>query len=216
MVRPPMTDEVPDPVGAAAPPVGPVDVAEQLREFLEHDYTSVVAAVGLISRDRAGAEDAVQDALVKLLTRPPAEPLRSVAAWVTVVASNEARSQLRRQGAEDRAVTRLGGRRDPGDPLPEAVIDLTLDNERVLAAMHELPLRQRQIAVLHYYLDTAVLDIASGLGVSEGTVKTQLHRARHTLAETLGTEGPDTPDADVTDLDLTDGSADGGREGGAS
>ena len=174
-----------------APDAPMPDIADQLRSFLEHEYTGVVAAVGLISRDRAGAEDAVQDALVKLLTRPPAEPVRSVAAWVTVVASNEARTQLRRQGAEERAVTRLGGRRDAGDPLPDAVVDATLDNERVLAAMQDLPLRQRQIAVLHYYLDTAVLDIASGLGVSEGTVKTQLHRARRTLAEVLGTNDPD-------------------------
>jgi RNA polymerase sigma-70 factor (ECF subfamily) len=41
---------------------------------------------------------------------------------------------------------------------------------------------------MHYYLDNSVLDIADGLGISEGTVKTQLHRARQALSALLGTD----------------------------
>jgi len=39
---------------------------------------------------------------------------------------------------------------------------------------------------MHYCLDASVATIASELGVSEGTVKTHLHRARVTLAPVLG------------------------------
>jgi len=51
-----------------------------------------------------------------------------------------------------------------------------------------LPRQQKQVCVLHYLLDHSVVSIAEALGVSEGTVKTQLHRARKSLAERLGTE----------------------------
>lgn len=38
---------------------------------------------------------------------------------------------------------------------------------------------------LHYLDDLSVDDIAAALDISAGTVKTSLHRARHTLALTL-------------------------------
>lgn len=158
-----------------------------LRAFAAHDYPAVVAAVALITGDRPAAEDAVADAMVRLLSRPPAEPLRSVAAWITVVASNGERSRLRRRDAEDRAYRRLG---DDGAAPDPAEIALAGDRA-VLDAVAALPLRQRQICILHYYLDRPVADVAAALGVSEGTVKTQLHRARAALAERLGEPAPE-------------------------
>jgi RNA polymerase sigma-70 factor, ECF subfamily len=49
-----------------------------------------------------------------------------------------------------------------------------------------LPRRQREVVVLHYFLDLAVDDIAAQLNVTSGTVKTSLHRARAALATVLG------------------------------
>ncbi len=160
-----------------------------LDEFVAQHYPAVVAAVALITGDRPSAEDAVQDALVTLLTRPPAEPLRSVAAWVTVVASNRARSAHRRRGAEGRALDRLGRRSGQpearlGDPRHVA------DSVDVTAAIGRLPEQQRQVCVLHYYLDASVAEIGGALGVTEGTVKTQLHRARRSLASALDEPEP--------------------------
>ena len=58
----------------------------------------------------------------------------------------------------------------------------------VLAAINTLPLQQKQVTVLHYLLDQSVETIAEGLGVSDGTVKTQLFRARKALAARLRKE----------------------------
>ena len=49
---------------------------------------------------------------------------------------------------------------------------------------------QRTAVLLHYYLDSPVADIADALGVTEGTVKTQLHRGRQALAAALGEVEP--------------------------
>jgi RNA polymerase sigma-70 factor (ECF subfamily) len=53
-------------------------------------------------------------------------------------------------------------------------------------ALARLSRRQREVTVLRYYLAMDVSEIAGVLGITEGTVKTQLFRARRALAEILG------------------------------
>jgi len=55
----------------------------------------------------------------------------------------------------------------------------------VLAAVRKLPPRQRATVVLNYFADLPEAEVAATLGVSVGTVKSQLAKARRTLAVTL-------------------------------
>jgi RNA polymerase sigma-70 factor (ECF subfamily) len=57
-----------------------------------------------------------------------------------------------------------------------------VDLQRAIAG---LPEGQRRAVVLHHLADLTVDDVAEVLGVSAGTVKTQLHRGRTRLAEVL-------------------------------
>ena len=54
--------------------------------------------------------------------------------------------------------------------------------ERAVAA---LPDGAREIVILHYIEGYACAEIAERLGIAEGTVKSQLHRARRLLKETM-------------------------------
>lgn len=157
-------------------------VRVDLDHFVAHEYPKVVAVVGLVTGNRQDAADAVQDALVGFLAAPPRHPVTNVAAWITVVASNRMRDQHRRKGAEQRALAKVGI--DP-DRTHDAVESLDVD---VVAALNSLPLQQRQVTALHYLMDQSVETIAEGLGVTTGTVKTQLHRARRTLSTRLRKE----------------------------
>lgn len=152
-----------------------------LADFAVSEYPKVVAAVRLITGDREGAEDAVQDALAHLWEKGGQWP-DNLAAWVTVAASNRSRSSGRRRGAESRALERLGTppeeETDPTESLGDAQI--------IDRALRTLPDRQRRIAVLYYLGDHQVREIAVALGVSDGTVKTQLSRARSALAAAIG------------------------------
>ena len=135
-------------------------------------------AVG--SRDLA--EDAVQDALVKVL-RDDHHP-DSMPAWITVVAINEARRVLRRRGAESRALERAPAI-EGSDPFHEVELGGALRRQ-----VADLPERQRDAILLHYYLDLSVDDTAAALGVGTGTIKTHLHRARQALADVMGEVDP--------------------------
>ncbi|HEX4057981.1 MAG TPA: RNA polymerase sigma factor [Galbitalea sp.] len=151
-----------------------------LDEFVAQEYPKVVAAVGLITGDRQGAADAVQDALVGYLSSPPAHTVNNLAAWFTVVASNKVRDQQRRSATERRALEKFAPASE------ELTVELNVLDVDVRSAVMALPPAQRQVCVLHYLLDQSVETIAEGLGVSAGTIKTQLFRARKTLAARLG------------------------------
>lgn len=153
-----------------------------IETFVATEYPRVVAAVRLITGDREGAADAVQDAIVGLLASPPSRPIANTAAYITVTASNKARDAQRRRGAEGRALRKIG---TPPDTTLDAIEALDVD---VRAALEGLPRQQRQVCVLHYLLDESVESIAESLGVSAGTVKTQLHRARAALAARIQKE----------------------------
>jgi RNA polymerase sigma factor (sigma-70 family) len=139
-----------------------------------------VAAVALVAGSRDAAEDAVQEALVRAWERPAgAERIDSLAAWVTRVSLNLSKSRLRRIRAEAKASDRLRAMRDRAPTSPSARTDVEW-------ALRRIPRRQREVTVLRYYLGMDVREIAETLGVSEGTVKTQLFRARRALAALLG------------------------------
>jgi len=165
-------------------------VAERTRvdldAFVANEYPKVVAAVGMITGNRQDAADAVQDAIVGFLAKPPTREITNVAAWITVVASNRARDIRRSRAAESRALAKVGVAQENSVESVDAATD-ALDID-VKAAIEKLPLQQRQVCVLHYLLDQSVDTIAEGLGVSEGTIKTQLFRARKTLAAQLRRE----------------------------
>ena len=154
----------------------------ELDAFIANDYPQVVAAVGLITGNRQDAADAVQDAIVGFLAKPPTHPVSNLAAWFTVVASNRVRDGYRSAGARQRAVAKLG---EPVEDVEDVVEMLDID---VMTAIKALPLQQRQVVTLHYLMDQSVETIAEGLGVSAGTIKTQLHRARKALAARLRKE----------------------------
>lgn len=60
------------------------------------------------------------------------------------------------------------------------------DQREVVAALDVLPLRQRQVVILRYWLDLRECDVAEVLGISVGAVKSHASRAMASLARELG------------------------------
>jgi RNA polymerase sigma-70 factor (ECF subfamily) len=140
----------------------------------------LVAAVALVTGSRPAAEDAVQEALVRAWERTSkGEAIDSLNAWVATVALNVSRSGIRRKVAERRARQRLGAQ--PA-AAPDRSAGDTVDVERAVAS---LPRRQREVVVLRYLLDLNTIETATTLRINEGTVKSELSRARAALADRL-------------------------------
>jgi RNA polymerase sigma factor (sigma-70 family) len=151
----------------------------------------VVNAVALASGSYPAAEDAVQEALVRAWMRSERDdPIGSLPAWVAAVALNQTRSGWRRAMAERRARGRLSERATSLSGVPsEGRVD-------VVRALEALPRRQREVAVLRYLLEMSTGEVAAALGITEGTVKSSLARARAYLVEALAVQEEVTNDAD--------------------
>ena len=126
------------------------------------------------------AEDVAQEAMLVAYRRwGEVSELERPDLWIRRTCANLAVSQFRRRMVELRATARLAGRRQPP-------IELSESGEEFWAAVRALPQRQAQSAALRYVYDMPVVEIATTLGTSEGTVKQHLSRARHALAARLG------------------------------
>jgi RNA polymerase sigma-70 factor (ECF subfamily) len=155
---------------------------DRLRSFVDGEYRQVVATVELVCGSLATAEDAVQEALARAWEREErGETIDRLPAWITTVALNLVRSQMRRWRLDRRVRVQLV-------PLAGSALDApgaSAEAHAVREALRALPRRQREVTVLRYYLGLDVAEIADWLGIGQGTVKAMLFRARQSLASAL-------------------------------
>jgi RNA polymerase sigma-70 factor (ECF subfamily) len=142
----------------------------------------------LILRDPERAEDAVQEALMVAWRNIGA--LRNPQAWhawlyrLTVRECQRlAASQRRHQIAE--AVVQ------PSDPVQPDFSGSVDERERMGRELGRLPLDQRTVIVLHFYLDLPLTEAAAILDIPVGTAKSRLHRGLDAMRAGV------RPDADL-------------------
>jgi RNA polymerase sigma-70 factor (ECF subfamily) len=147
-------------------------------------YRQVVGLLVALGAAPSDAEEVAQESFIKLLARwSRVSAYDDPAAWVRLVAARAMTSHLRNQ-ARRREIERSRLLPTAGAAAPDGADDrLTLR-----AALHDLPLPQRQVVVLHHALGLPVKEIARILRVPAGTVQSRLSRARRALATTLETE----------------------------
>lgn len=148
---------------------------------------SLVRLATLLLRDAMVAEEVVQDAFVAVHDRwrRLREPDDAVA-YLRQSVVNRCRSVQRRR------VVALKHLPQAAPDAPAADADVVAHERRgeVLAALRELPTRQREVLVLRYYLDLSEADIATTLGISRGAVKSHASRGSARLREILTAEPP--------------------------
>jgi RNA polymerase sigma-70 factor (ECF subfamily) len=141
-------------------------------DFYAAEYGRVLASAYAFCRHREAALDATQEAFVRAFARwRRLEGEEWAGAWVTTTALNV----LRRRARKTPALV--------PEPAPSGSGSLGVD---VLDALRSLPARQRQAAALFYVADLPIAVVARSMGLSEGTVKTHLSRARRALRASLG------------------------------
>jgi RNA polymerase sigma-70 factor (sigma-E family) len=161
--------------------VRPPEEGLDLEGLFRAHATPLLRLAIVLTGDHGLAEELVQEAFVRLhrATRPPAPGAERAYLRRTMINLSHGHHRHLRVV-----------RRRPPDRAPDGVaaeVDVVRrDGQRLVAeAIRSLPRRQRDCIVLRCYEELSDTEIADVLGLSPGSVKTHLHRARATLADRL-------------------------------
>lgn len=198
------------------------------QEALTH-LESLLAVAVRLTRNRAEAEDLVQDTLVKAMrARRQFMPGTNLRAWLLRILTNTFINRYRRGGLEKSLLE--GPDADPladgwvgaatmeGMRDPESQALRPLIQAEVVRALDELPDEFRIAVVLADVEELSYREIAEVMGCPIGTVMSRLHRGRRMLkaklydqARAIGLVGPEpvlveaendaAPKAKAVDLD---------------
>jgi RNA polymerase sigma-70 factor, ECF subfamily len=145
------------------------------RELYDLEYPRLLRALLAIGGDPDAAEDAAQEAFVKAHEQGLAT-LDRPGAWLLVVGTRELLRQRRRRRVEDER----WAERSASQP---SAFDAVADRADMLAALRQLPERQRTIVVARYYYGLSYDEIASHFDIKSGTVGATLHQAIEKLRQ---------------------------------
>jgi RNA polymerase sigma-70 factor (ECF subfamily) len=163
------------------------DLAGDFDSFFRNVFPKAVAVAQRITGDRGSAEDAAVEALAKAHVRWKRVGGQSWReAWVCKVAVNEAARRLSRPNLAGPA------------PSEADLAEYVAVRQTLTAALRQLPRRQCEVIVLRYLLEFSEAEVAAALGVSQGTVKTHLHRGMAAMRKRLGPTLREEHLADIT------------------
>lgn len=168
-----------------------LDLDRSFDEFVARRSAGLLRSAYLLCGDRGGAEDLLQDVLVRTARRWPAARAAPDGYAYRVLLNllhDRHRASLRRvmeQPLDDR--TGIVG--DHADFVGE--------RDAIVRAVRLLPGRQREVVVLRFFADLSVSETAAAIGASQGSVKTHTSRALARLREVLATNTSADPRPEV-------------------
>jgi RNA polymerase sigma-70 factor (sigma-E family) len=186
----------PEPGGAACPdstvlaePFGAAGTARAewspdlaVVELYSQHYRALVRLAALLVRDTQTAEEVVQDSFVAM--HGGWQRLRDAEkalAYLRQAVVNRSRSVLRHRTVVDKNLQKA----PPDMPSAEHGALVLLERHAVVAALRDLPDRQREAIVLRYYADLSEAEIAAAMKISRGAVKSHTARGMTALRAAL-------------------------------
>ena len=151
-------------------------------ELYSQHYRSLVRLAALLVRDTPTAEEVVQDSFVAM--HDGWQRLRDTEkalAYLRQAVVNRSRSVLRHRTVVDKNLQKA----PPDMPSAEHGALVLLERSAVVAALRDLPDRQREAIVLRYYADLSEAQIATAMGISRGAVKSHTARGMAALRAAL-------------------------------
>ncbi|MGC2163955.1 MAG: RNA polymerase sigma factor [Silvibacterium sp.] len=169
-----------------------VDSSETITALVAEYSAALYRVAYSVMRNSAEAEDAVQEAFLRVLKhRDKLSEIRDLRVWLVritwnVVLDKKRRSKTRPENDDIADFARV---------LPSA--DRRADEElvssqeyaRILALIDRLPGKERQALLLSAVEELSTVQIAAVLGTTESSVRSRIFRARRELSALLEKEG---------------------------
>ncbi len=158
---------------------------EAFSRVVERCQARLFALALVLTREPSAAEEVAQDAFVRAFNNLEMyDETRPFYPWLATIAVRLAQNWLHRRAClvnrEDQAAPPDLAAAS-ADPLAALIADE--EGRRLWRTVAALPPGERAAAILRYRQEMSVRDVARALGVTDGTVKTLLFRARRRLRQ---------------------------------
>jgi RNA polymerase sigma-70 factor (sigma-E family) len=151
-------------------------------ELYSVQYKALVRLAAMLVRDTSTAEEVVQDAFIAMHDGwHRLKDSEKALAYLRQAVVNRSRSVLRHRVVVEKNAPKPA----PDMPSAEHGAMALLERSAVIAALRDLPERQREAIVLRYYADLSEADIAAAMRISRGAVKSHTARAMASLKAAL-------------------------------
>jgi RNA polymerase sigma-70 factor, ECF subfamily len=152
-----------------------------LERMIDEYGNEVLRIAYMYLRDMQRAEDAFQEVFLRVFKN--GESFRgesSEKTWIIRITINVCKDLLKsfwlKKVVPGEELALMRTERDVEDEVLE-----TVENQRLYQKILSLPPTYKEVIILYYYQNFNTVEIASILGVSEGTVRSRLARARDML-----------------------------------
>jgi RNA polymerase sigma-70 factor (ECF subfamily) len=162
---------------------------EQTLAALVSQYSGTLYRVAYsVLRNSADAEDAVQEAFMRVLRhRDTLSEVRDQRVWLVRIVWNIVLDRKRRAKTrpETDDVAELARVLPAGGLNAEQRASAAQHHAHVLACVEQLPAKERQVLMLSAFEELSSVEIASVLGITESSVRSRLFRARNLMGGLL-------------------------------
>ena len=154
--------------------------APDFTRLVKQYQAAVLRVCYLYLCDRSQAEDAVQETFLKVYRKLDSfRGESSEKTWIMKIAMRVCYDMNHVNWY------RLINRRVTPEMLPEASVPFEEKDSMLTLAVMQLPIRLREVILLHYYQGLNVNETAEVLGISQPSVSNRLKRGRERLREAL-------------------------------
>lgn len=186
---------------------------EHGQEWVTDLFGQHSAAVLAYARRRLDSAEDAEDVVVEVFAtawRRRADVPENALPWLYATAANVIAHVIRSEARRSRLGARLAAVRPLHDPDPtEGVVEAATAHTTIAAALDDLAEADAELLRLWAWEGLEPAEIAEVLGISAGTARTRMHRARGRLREALRQRGVSGPGVDgPTEGDAPDPGAD--------
>jgi RNA polymerase sigma-70 factor (ECF subfamily) len=161
------------------------EITRKNAEEIFNEYGTYVYRVALLlTRSASLADDVTQETFLKVFQKMHTyDPMKPIQPWIYRITVNTTRNLLRKQ----KWLSFVGFTPDvqyESSSVEDSFMQ-AVENEELLKEVNRLPLKGREIIVLHYYVGLKLAEVAETLRIPLGTCKSRLNAALKILRKQL-------------------------------
>jgi RNA polymerase sigma-70 factor, ECF subfamily len=169
-----------------------LDSSETITALVAEYSTTLYRVAYSVMRNAAEAEDAVQEAFLRVLKhRDKLAEIRDLRVWLVritwnVVLDKKRRSKTRPENEDVADFVRV---LPAADRRADEILISSQEHSRILKAIDQLPAKERQALLLSAVQELSTSEIADVLGTTESSIRSRIFRARRELSGLLAPQG---------------------------